>query len=127
MVVLDTNIIIDHLRQKGSQDSLLMKVVKNYPEQVLAISVISIQELYEGKSTLDKQKVQFLINTLKPLEILAYTEDVAKLAGILARDITRPIELADAAIAATTILNQATLLTLNKKDFRDIKELKLLE
>ena len=126
MVVLDTNIIIDHLRQKDSKDSYLMNIVKDYPNETLAISIISIQELYEGKSTQDKKKEQFLVDTLKPLEILAYTEDIAKLAGTLARDLARPIELADAAIAATVIINQATLFTLNKKDFKDIKKLKLL-
>ena len=126
MVILDTNIIIDHLRQKDSKDSYLMNIVKDYPNETLAISIISIQELYEGKSTQDKKKEQFLVDTLKPLEILAYTEDIAKLAGTLARDLARPIELADAAIAATVIINQATLFTLNKKDFKDIKKLKLL-
>ena len=103
-----------------------MNIVKDYPNETLAISIISIQELYEGKSTQDKKKEQFLVDTLKPLEILAYTEDIAKLAGTLARDLARPIELADAAIAATVIINQATLFTLNKKDFKDIKKLKLL-
>lgn len=126
MVVLDTNIIIDHLRQKGDEDSHLMRIIKDYPDEVLAISIISIQELYEGKSTIDKQKEQYLINTIKPLEVLVYTEEIARLAGILARDLNRPIELADAAIAATVIINKASLFTLNTKDFRNIDHLKLL-
>lgn len=125
MVVLDTNIIIDHLRQKGDKDSHLMRIIKDYPGEVLAISVVSIQELYEGKSTIDKQKEQYLINTIKSLEVLVYTEEIARLAGILARDLNRPIELADAAIAATVIINKASLFTLNTKDFRNIDHLKL--
>ena len=66
---------------------------------------------------------QYLLATISPLKILPYTYEVAQLAGEIARDLEFPIELADAAIAATTILNGGTLLTLNKKDFSGIKEL----
>lgn len=126
MVVLDTNIIIDHLRQNDDKDSQLMKIVKQYPDEILAISVVSVQELYEGKSTSDTKKAKYLSDTIKHLEILAYTEEIAKLAGTLARDLTMPIELADAAIAATAIINKASLFTINKKDFQNIKHLRLL-
>jgi predicted nucleic acid-binding protein len=126
MVVIDTNIIIEHLRSGGKQDSQLMKIAKEKPKEVLAISLLSVQELYEGRSTQDNQKEQYLLATISPLRILPYTYEVAQLAGEIARDLDRPIELADAAISATTILNGASLLTLNKKDFIDIQNLKLL-
>jgi predicted nucleic acid-binding protein len=126
MVVIDTNIIIDHLRlQKTEQESLLMKLAKQLPKETLALSIISIQELYEGLSTRDSQKEQYLLATISPLKILSYTYETAQLAGQIARDLNHPIELADAAIAATTILNGASLQTINKKDFIDIKDLQL--
>ena len=127
MVVLDTNIIIEHLRQPKTKESTLIKLVRKKPKEVLAISIITIQELYEGKSTKNKAKEQALLATISPLKILPYTYEVAQLAGEIARDLTRPIELADAAIAATAILNGAQLLTLNNKDFLGIKNLELLE
>ncbi|SRR6266568_1891345 len=126
MVVLDTNVIIDHLRLGGEQDSQLMNIAKEKPKEVLAISLVSVQELYEGQSTQDDQKEQYLLATISPLKILPYTYEVAQLAGEIARDLDRPIELADAAISATTILNGASLLTLNKKDFNGIENLQLL-
>jgi len=126
MVVLDTCIIIDHLRTKEKKDSLLMEIAGKKPKESLAISMISIQELYEGKSTKDKQKEQSLLATIVPLKILPYTYEVAELAGRIARDLKRPIELADAAIAATAITSGASLLTLDRKDFRGIKGLELL-
>jgi len=49
MVILDTNIIIDHLRQK--QESLFENLVNKINKNELAISVITIQELFTGKST----------------------------------------------------------------------------
>jgi predicted nucleic acid-binding protein len=52
MVILDTNIIIDHSRlQKVDDESRLMKIAREKPKAVLAISILSIQELYEGKGT----------------------------------------------------------------------------
>lgn len=109
MVVLDTNIIIDHLRlQQKQKDSHLMKIAKQKPKEVLALSLVSTQELYEGQSTKNAQ-------------------EVAQLAGEIARDLDRPIELADAAIAATVILNGSSLLTLNKEDFTGIKNLLIFE
>ena len=127
MVVLDTNIIIDHLRlQDGKAESRLMTLVKTKPKEVLAISMLTVQELYEGRSTRDAQKEQYLLATISPLKILPYNYEVAKLAGEIARDIGRPIELADAGIAATAILNRGELLTLNLKDFAGIDNLQVL-
>lgn len=125
MVVLDTSVIIDHLRQKLSGESYLMKLVQEMPRAELALSVISIQELYEGKSTKDRKKEEYILATITPLKILPYTYEIAQLAGEIARDLTRTIELADAAIAATALLYDAELATLNKKDFVGIKGLKV--
>lgn len=126
MVVLDTNVVIDHLRQLKKAESELTRLVKDKPKLMLAISVISIQELYEGRSTKDEEKERDLLATIAPLKILPYTYEVAELAGKIARDLKKSIELADAAIAATTIVNGARLLTLNKKDFNGIGGLELI-
>lgn len=127
MVVLDTNVIVDHLRLADSKiNSKLMEIVENNPKETLAISMVTIQELYEDKSTRDSQKEQYLLATISPLKILPYTYEIAQLAGEIARDLMRPIELADAAIAATAIVNRCVLFTLNKKDFEEIPQLQQL-
>ena len=125
MVVVDTNIVIDHLRQP-SEKSKLLKLVQEYPDEAIAMSVVSIQELYEGKSTKSEEAQVKLLTTLNTFEILEYSFEVAKLAGTIARDIGRPIDFVDVTIAATAIINNAQLATLNKKDFVDIKDLDLL-
>jgi len=127
MVILDTNIIIDHLRlaSRKSDSSLLMEVVRTNPKETLALSVISVQELYEGKSTRNDAKEAFLLATISPLKILPYTYDVARMAGVIARELKRPIELADAGIAATASYYHAKLCTLNARDFEDIPGLEL--
>ena len=127
MVVLDTNIIIDHLRQPKKKETPLAKIAKQKPKEELAISMISVQELYEGRSTRNEEKERYLLATIVPLQILLYTYEVAQLAGKIARDLNRSIELADAAIAATAIVNGAQLFTLNKKDFLEIEGLELFD
>ena len=99
VVLLDTNIIIDHLRQPPGK-SILSLLVKN-PSYELQMSVISMQELYAGSSTLHIQKEKDLVTTTSQFHIVSYTYEIAKLAGIIERDLKKPIGFADAAIAAT--------------------------
>lgn len=123
MVILNTNIIIDHLRQSGDDASYLMKVLKKEGKRSLFISTISIQELFEGKSTSHKEKLRLMLSVLAPLSVLDYDIKIAELAGEIARDLNRPLGFADSAIAATCIFNKGNLLTINKKHFENIPEL----
>ncbi len=125
MVVIDTNIIIDHLRLTSKSESQLSRLIKKEGRDNIYLSVISIQELYEGSSTRDNQKLQAMLNVIAPLKLLGYDTKIAELAGIIARDLGSPIELADAAIAATCIFNDAQLYTLNSKHFAKITDLEL--
>lgn len=125
MVIVDTNIIIEHLRTKEKESSLVHLLETNSKEE-FAISILTIQELYEGKSTRNQDQEEKLLATISPLKIVPYTYEIAQLAGEIARDQKPNIQFVDAAIAATAILNNCQLLTLNKKDFYQIKELELL-
>lgn len=127
MVVLDTNIIIDHLRQSPKKQTYLEVLVKKLKEHNLAISIITIQEIYEGKSTREKEDEEKLLATISHLKILSYTFEIAQLAGQVARDLGRSIDLADSAIASTTIINGCQLATLDKKDFLRIKNLEFFQ
>lgn len=126
MVVLDTSIIIDHLRQQTGKETELMRIAGKVRKEDLALSVISVQELYEGKSTKMELQENYLLATITPLKLLPYTYEIAQLAGEIARDLRQSIELADAAIAATAIVYGASLYTLNTKDFTGIEDLELL-
>ena len=101
----------------------MQKIEKVFAKGSLAISIVTIQELYEGRSTQNKEVEAYLLATISPLQILPYSFEIAQKAGEIARDSTRSIELADAAIAATTLQYNAQLATLNKKDFQEIPEL----
>ncbi|MFH1713389.1 MAG: PIN domain-containing protein [Candidatus Jacksonbacteria bacterium] len=125
MVILDTNIIIDHLRQIGAKETAFIKIAQEITRENLAVSVITIQELYEGISTRNAKTEAYLLDIASPLKIYPYTYEIAQLAGEIARDFARPIEFADAAIAATAIVNGAILATLNRRHFVGVKNLEL--
>lgn len=124
MVIIDTSILIDYLRRPES--SPFKKFVEQNKEEKLSISILTIQELYAGKSSKEALKENFFLNIINKMDVLPYTYKVAQLAGELTRDYDKNLEFPDAAIAATTILNKASLFTLNKKDFKGIKKLKLI-
>lgn len=126
MVVVDTNIIIDHLRLPPGSETYFLKILKLKPDDMFGISILSVQELYQGKTSLEVSRENDILKTLDYLKILPYDLKTAKLAGGITRDSKNPIGLADAAIAATTIINKAQLATLNKKDFQGIPDLKLV-
>jgi tRNA(fMet)-specific endonuclease VapC len=127
MVILDTNIIIEHLRLPPAKKSLLLQIVNKYPKELLGLSIVSVQELYEGRSTRNEAKEKDLLSTITPLKILPFSFEIAKMAGEIARDLDHPIELADAAIAASAIINGCQLATLNQKDFIGIPHLELMK
>lgn len=124
MVILDTNVLIDHIRRPKGVDSHLVKLIEKLPQEELVISAIVIQELYSGLSS-RTYKHQIFIAIISSFRVLPYNNRVAQMAGEIIRDSQRSIEFADAAIAATAILNKVPLFTLNKKDFQDIRNLKL--
>lgn len=126
MVVADTSVLIDYLRRPQSADSYLVKLLKSKPHQDIGISIITIQELYAGQSSKNPEKEKFFLIIMNYFKILPYDREIAKLAGEITRDAKLQIVFADAAIAATAIINTAKLATLNKKDFSGIKDLELL-
>lgn len=126
MVILDTNIIIDHLRQTSAL-SQLITFTQKHPQESLALSIISVQELYQGKSTAQETKEAAMLATVHGLQILPYTYETAELAGRISRDSEVLLEFPDAAIAATAILQTAPLLTFNQKHFASIPNLELFD
>lgn len=126
MVVLDTSILIDYLRRPQDSDSPLSEFNSLRPKEKKAISILTIQELYSGKSSKESHKERQFLEIISFFEILPYSYEVAKLAGEIIRESTNHLDFPDAAIAATAILNKAKLFTLNKKDFQTVKRLKLI-
>lgn len=120
-LLLDTSVIIDFLRRKDKKDTFLKKLSR----QDLYISIVTHTELYCGKSVWESKtanqelKKLFSIFTILPL-ITGISQNAGK---IKAYNHDRTI--LDCIIAATSIVHNLDLATLNIKDFEKIQGIKL--
>lgn len=121
-ILIDTSVIIDHLRIPDKSSSLLYKLAhKRIP---LFISIITHTELYSGKSVWEHKNAQKELELLMSgLTILPLTQSISGQAGKIRAQ--QAIHLFDAIIAGTALEHSLILATLNEKDFKKITRLKL--
>lgn len=120
MYLIDTDIIIWVLRENKKYADLLMNLAR---KGSLAISTITIAEIYKNIYPAELIKTENLLNELQSFDI---TPLIAKQAGLYWQEYSKKLKnlsLTDCLIAATANINDATLVSLNKKHFpmRDIK------
>ena len=121
MIICDTNILIELFKNNATIKGELQKVGLSE----LAVSVITIAELYFGaRDKAELQKIQSRLGMLKQLEI--DVEASAIFLELMGKyTLSHRLSLPDALIAATVLRHDATLYTLNLKDFRYIPGIKL--
>lgn len=120
-VCLDTDISIEILKNT-TKASKLLDLTK---DSEVYITTISIFELLLRETNLDA-----IEKLLSKTAVLDFTELSARKAAEIFKDLRKKgqmVSVKDLLIASTAISNNCTLATLNVKDFRNIKELKLLE
>lgn len=118
-IIVDTSIIIDYLRTKDL-NSLYAKLIT---DNTLIVSLISIAELYSGKSIRKKEQKEIIEKIIDSLEVIIPDIKIAKNAGRLRAEYQ--LSLSDAFIAALTLDLDLPLATLDYSDFKKIKGLKL--
>lgn len=123
-ILLDTSVLIDFLRRKDKGKSLLVKIINlGYSP---SISLITHTELFAGKNVWQKKKAkEELKGLLSGVEVIILNQKVSQLAGKFRAKYQ--INLLDAIVAAEAVISHLPLATLNLKDFRKIKELRLFE
>ena len=119
-VILDTNILIEILKNNEETIELVQKFNTHY------ISVISAMELYYG--AFNKTELNKLKKFVKLFHIININEEISDLSKKLVFDYAKShsLNIPDSLIAATAIINNINLLSYNKKDFKFINNLKLL-
>lgn len=123
--LIDTNVFVDLLRNNLDLETF------NFSGD-LAISTISLSELYYGAERTNNPKQSFnlidnLIEDLN-LKILPFDEESSKIFAKLKTDLEKKgqkLEDFDLLIAATAISQKLILLTNNVKHFKRIKDLKM--
>ncbi len=122
MVVIDSSIFVDFLRQYGPSVAFFKSISKDERKDIL-FSAITETELISGKSCEDKEVKNIVLGMLNSFNKIDIDNQTALKAGDLSR--TYGLDVPDAIIAATSLINNAELLTRNINDFKNIKELKV--
>jgi tRNA(fMet)-specific endonuclease VapC len=126
--LIDTNICIYIMNKRPPE---VIKRFKIFEAGEIGISAITVSELQYGvaKSAHRKQNQQRLAKFLVPLAILAYDEIAAGAHGDIRFELEkhgRSIGPLDLLIAAQAMIHSLTLVTNNDKEFKRIKDLKVV-
>ncbi len=111
-LLLDTDILIDYLRNRPEAVTYLDSL-----DEDLEISVITAAELYAGvREGVERAKLDTF---LLAFVVIPLDSAIAVRGGLLRRDYGKShgMGLADALIAATALVRQVQLVSLNRKHF----------
>ncbi len=123
MILCDTNILIELYKNNPQIITELHQIRVNN----IAISVITQSELYFGalnKTELNNIKKHLNLIHIFPLDLTISNQFMELMETY---SLSHKLTIPDALIAATALVHEMELYTLNRKDFRFIKGLKLYE
>ncbi len=123
-VVIDSDILIDHLRLSSQIFDSIVEGVRNKKIKVYLPAIV-VSEIYSGNDTKESNKLVKINHLLELFEFIPASQEVSRTAGFLVRDYKAGI--GDAIVAATALSLNAKLATRNKKDFEDIEGLKFFK
>ncbi len=122
-MVIDTTIVIEYIRSRNKSATTFHNLKS---KQEIFISAVSVYELYIGASTIYKEDNIELIT--RNLVVLPFTYEVSLKAAIVFHQLkakNKLIEFRDIFIAATCLVNNLPISTLNKKHFERIEGLEI--
>lgn len=121
MILLDTNILIEVFKGNSEITEQLFQIGADN----ISLSVISEMELYVG--AFNKTEQSRIQQSLNKLLVYPVTSDISYCAvNLIARySKSHNLMIPDALIAATALVNNCRLFTLNTRDFRYIDRLSI--
>ena len=120
-MVVDTSIFIEFLRAKDKTTTALFLMPDNEPLYILSVTYY---ELFMGATTPDK--ITDIKILTEGIPVLPFDEEVAEKSAKIyhqLRKLNKMIEFRDIFIAATCLVNNLSIKTINKKHFDRIKGL----
>jgi len=121
-IVVDTDVVIDYLRQPR-KETLFKKIAKDKNLRIL-LPAICLTELYVGKSVAEPREESRLRRVVGKTKLILADEKIFKRAGILMRDYSN-LYLSDALVTATALEEKALLCTFNRAHFEGVSGLGL--
>lgn len=123
-LVVDTSILIDYLRGGNKWEDVVREVKV---EGEFFLPTIAIFELFAGESTRKPQTQKKILDIIDFFQKIELTEEIAKKAGELYRDIRKDLQSPDYIVAASALRIGGSVVTLNRKHFEQIPGLSLFE
>lgn len=123
-ICIDTSVLIDYYCKKDKSKSMLVELSRSYN---FCISVITKLEIIVGVSP---ETENFWTHVFSEITIIPINELEVEKASQIIRSLKKQnklIDIQDILIAATAIVNDVKLCTINKKHFDRITELKMVD
>jgi predicted nucleic acid-binding protein len=128
-IILDSDVLIDYFNKKSKRHHEIQHQLIEFEENnlPLCISIITKMELIQGSK--DKKEINELIKKLSTFNTFNITEEVSQLAFSYIRDFSKShtLQIPDALIAATSVIFGLALYTYNKRDFKFLPGINLLQ
>ncbi len=124
-VLIDTSILIEHLRKQRRDKSILYHIASDFT--LYAPTIVEF-ELFAG--AIDLQKRRDVESILSWCILLPLVSEVAQQAATIYRNLkakNQLIEIRDILIAATALTYDLPLMTLNREHFNRIERLRVHE
>lgn len=130
-LIIDTNVLID--AENGRLDLAKLSLLSHYVDAY--ISVITVAELFAGvhmakKPEIHIRRAAFVEGIISKIPALEFTEEIARVyAELYAHQLEQKSKFSanvhDLQIAATAIVHDYAVLTINLNDFKKISGLKV--
>ncbi len=121
VMLIDTNVFVDHLRNFSPASHFFEELDD---EDEILFSAITESELLAGSANNIPEKREKLLQFLNKYFKIPVDNSCAALAGDISRKYG--VEIPDAIIAATALLNNAKLVTKNVKDFIRVRDISVI-
>lgn len=125
VICIDTSILIEYFRKTNKENSTLFRLVDERCK--FAVSSITKYEIYCGSN---ESQLEFWNELFENFMVYEFGEKTSEIASNIYKTLKKKnklIGVPDILIAASAIENEATLATLNKKDFDRVDNLMLFE
>ena len=121
MILCDTNIIIEALKN----NQFIVESIEEIGINNIAVSAVTVMELYYGAR--NKAEVKMIKRNLSSIQIFHIVEEISITASELIERYAKShgLQIPDALIAATSIIQNIQLYTSNTRDFNFIENIKL--
>jgi len=124
-IMLDASVLIDHFRKRNRKNTFYTKIVQQYDFRLVS-AVAKFEVLYETRY----ETVEYWNGVFATMTVVPFTDDIVTKSHEIVLDLKRKsilLDMEDIMIAASAIIYNVPLATLNRKHFERVDGLKLID